>query len=71
MAAQIWSDHAFRVADNPGDGSSMTGDMSQWRFRPRQTLSQERSLTESPLASFRCSYWATVPCKNQTAAIRH
>src|SRR5580693_1986022 len=41
--------------------------MSRWRSRPRQTLSQERSLSESPLASFRCSYWATVPCKNQTA----
>jgi hypothetical protein len=41
--------------------------MSQWRSRPRQTLSQERSLSESPLASFRCAYWATVPCKNQTA----
>ena len=41
--------------------------MSQCRSRPRQTLSRERSLSESPLASFRCAHWATVPCKNQTA----
>jgi hypothetical protein len=41
--------------------------MSRWRFRPRQTLLQESSVSKSPLASFRCAYWATVPCKNQTA----
>ena len=87
----IGSDDAFRVADSPGVGPSMTtsafvgvsagrliasefarhpgaiGDMSQWRSGPRQTLSQERSISESPLASFRCAYWAVVPCKNQTA----
>ena len=62
---QLHHVHPSQLPVRPSSGA--IGDMSQSTSEPRQTLSQEGSVSESPLASFRCAYWATVPCKNQTA----